>query len=374
MTIAELFVNLGVKGNSETAKKMKDVDTGLANIRSTGLAAKAAIVAVFYSLQQLMSKSAETGSQLNSFANSTGLSAEMLQRWQYAGRQFNVSADEVQSSITSVQDAMTKLILGKGAPEGLGFLSTVVDFDMEKVRDTFYVMQKLQEFSQKVPADVAKNVIKSFGLNDNMISAMRQNAFNAESLAKAPIFSDRQIEALRKIDAAWANIGDKIMRIVANLSMANGGKLLADISKIIDALGKLSQEALKLANALKVFELISLAFEGWVKILKIASDLIKQIITMLPQFSGYKSATDFMKNAFGDAGAWVLENWGKDFSKQENILPPTKQGGKTSMNNTEINQNFNFQHPGENARDVGMASKSGVEVALRQMSAQAQGA
>lgn len=374
MTIAELFVNLGVKGNADTGKKLKDVDTGLANVRSTGLAAKAAIVAVFYGLQQLMSKSAETGSQLNQFANATGLSAKTLQQWQYAGRQFNVSAEEMQSGIVGVQDAMTKLILGKGAPEGLGFLSTVVDFDMNKVRDTFYVMEKLQEFSQKVPADVGKNVIKSFGLNDNIIAAMRQNAFNAEAFAKAPVFSDRQIDSLRKIDAAWANIGDKLTRIIANLSMANGGKLLSDISKMVDAVGRLAQELLKLANALKLFELISLAFEGWLKILKLIQAVIKEIVGVVPAFSGYKNTADFMKNAFGDAAAWVMENWNTDFSKKENVLPPTKPGDKTSQNNTEINQQFNFSHPGENAREVASASRDAVEVAYRQMSAQAQGA
>ena len=263
MKIAELFVGLGIKGGDESYKQVQKVDKGLKGIVTTGLAVKAGLLAMTYGLQRLMNKASMAGASLNQFENSTGLSAQKLQKWQYAGRQFNVGADEVTQSIRSVQDAMTNMLLGKGAPEGFGMVANMVDIDPNKVRDTFYVMEKLQEFARQVPADVSKNMMKSFGLSEGVIAAMRQNAFRPDVFQQAPIYTADEIKKLRVLNVGWENLGDKIDKAIGRLNAKHGGQFLKDITKLSENVLNLADSLATLAEKLEVFKTVSTAFEGW---------------------------------------------------------------------------------------------------------------
>ena len=54
LTVAEMFVNLGIKGSEKTVDAVNSVDKGISNIRSTSLEAKAAIVAMFYAIGRVV--------------------------------------------------------------------------------------------------------------------------------------------------------------------------------------------------------------------------------------------------------------------------------------------------------------------------------
>lgn len=230
------------------------------------LEAKAGIVAAIYALQKLMQESMQQGNTLAQFATYTGLSAEQLQRWQYAARQAGVAGEEITGSIKSVQNAMTNMLLGKGAPEGLGMVANTLKnmggFDYNKVRDTFYVMERLQKFAQVVPADVANNMLKSFGLSEGTINAMRRNAFNPGTMSHAPIYSDREVDKLQKVDVAWANLGQKIQMAIVHLNAKHGLGLVQDLSKITSEIVKLSESLIKLADNFKLFDKIGKVFSA----------------------------------------------------------------------------------------------------------------
>lgn len=374
MKIAQFFIMLGIKGNDDTKKKLGGVKEGLGDVKSMSLEAKAGILAVVYGLQQLMSKSAQAGSDLAQFSAATGLSAETLQRWQYAGRQFNVGADEITSSVKSVQDAMTNMLLTGQAPEGMDIIAgTLGDFDMSKVRDSFYVMDKLQQYAQKSGADDAsKRFLKGFGLSEGTIAAMRKNAFNPEAFAKASIYTDGQAESLRKINVGWANMGDKIEKSLGKLNAKHGGQLLKDMDMILDKVLKLTDAFLKLADSLKVFKLIGMVFEGWGKILdganNIATDLKKG------EYAHPGGPVAGLLNSFlmgaGDVakGAYISMTEDQDQYKPR---VPGKSDGKT--NNVTIQQNLNFQHDGKNASAVGRSAAKGAAHAVRTSTANSGG-
>ena len=110
----------------------------------------------------------------------------------------------------AVQKAMTDMALGKGQVSGFSWVAKRVGFDKAKMTDTFYVLQKLQEYAKTVPANVAKDVIGSFGVNEGTLAAMQRGAFSAKNLNAAPKYSEGEIKNLDKINVAWGNLGNRI--------------------------------------------------------------------------------------------------------------------------------------------------------------------
>lgn len=384
MKIAEFFVNLRIKGDNSAKKGLKDVKSGLGEVKSMSLEAKAAIIGAIYALERMMSDSAKAGTGFMNFASLTGQSAIALQQWQFAARQVGVANEEVEGSFKSVQQAMTNMLLGKGAPEGMAMLANKVGFDPNRARDTFYVLEQLQKFAKEVPEDVGNAMIRSFGVSDNMIAAMRRNAFRPEVFKKAPVYSQGEINQLNKVDVAWANLGNKIKMAIGHLTSKHGLEIVNEISQITNQVLRLTDALVKLAEKLKIFQLIGKVFEGWGIILEHTNAGIDSWTT---DKDSYKSAREPGKGGtaqwWKDAFANDAENIGNflkgvkesisptDYSK---IAPPSKQippSNKTQ--NINVNQNLNFQHDGKDAKKTGASVNKAVKDAYRQLSAQAQG-
>lgn len=381
MTIAELFVNLGITGTEKTVGALSNVKKGMGDLSSTSLEAKAAIVGAMYALQRLMSNSAQMGTGLSNFNALTGLSTKSLQQWQYAARQAGVSSEELTGSVKSVQQSMTNMLLGKGAPEGMGMLANKVGFDEKRARDTFYVMQKLQEFAKSQPADVGNNVLKSFGLSEGTIAAMRKNVFNPKTLAQAPVYSEGQIGQLNKVDVAWKNLSAKIEMAMGKFSSKHGLDIVKDISKLTDQVFKLIEAFSRLADKLKLFEGIGKVFEGWSMLFgglsgavdTVAKDKKGTLHGLAEQGEGFAEGLgQFLKGAFMTATEGLDMKDNSEISektiapKMPNTPPPTKS------QNVNINQNLNFQHEGKDHQKTSDSVKKAIRGAVRQMSSQGQ--
>ncbi len=372
MTIAELFVNLGVKGTDKAAKEIGNVKNAMGEVASSGLAAKAAILGVMYGLERLMSQSGKSGTSLTQFAAFTGLSAETLQRWQYAARLAGESSDELTGNIKSVQGAMTAMLTGHGAPEGMAMLANKVGFDPSKARDTFYVLNKLQEYANatKNTPDLANRVMASFGLTDGTIAAMRRNAFQAKTLSQAPIYSDRETQQLNKVDVAWSELGHKIEMAMGHLTAKHGLGLVKEISQITDQVMKLIDAFVTLAEKLKVFQLIGEAFKGWNLIFKGLNGTVDAINKNKGgTVQGIKDQGKSFMESIRLAGQGAFETLTESASRPKVALA----GGGGATHNTNIHQNLHFQHDGKDHARTGDSVKKAVQGALRQMPAQNQG-
>lgn len=263
MKIAELFVNLGIAGSEKAVGAMQGVQKGLGSIASTGLLAKAAALAAVYAIERLTSAAAHQGMGLNQFAEATGLSADMLQRWQYAARQFGVGAEEMEGTIKGVQDAMTSMLMGKGAPEHFGVFMQSMNVDPNRLRDTFYIMQKLQDFAKSGAAapDVTKSLLKGFGISDNMFAFFKKNALDLAKIPKSQLFSDGEIGRLKAVDVAWSNLWAKIKMAIGHLTASKGLGIVGQLSKAADQAIRLFDALVKIADKLKLFDAFSKSLE-----------------------------------------------------------------------------------------------------------------
>lgn len=277
MNIAELFVNLGIKGSEQTVGALGSVRKGLGEVTSMSLEAKAAILAALYGLEQMAAKSGATGTGLTNFAALTGLSAKTLQQWQYAARQAGISGEELTGSLKNVQNAMTNIRLNKGAPEGFAIVKNAVGLDTSRLKDTFYVLGQLQKAAQALPQDVGNSVLKSFGLSEGTIAAMRRNAFNASTLLKAPLYSDSEIGSLNKSNIAWSNLGNKIEMAFGHFNAKHGLQLVTDIDKITTAFFRLTEQLENLNNKWSVLETAGHLLEGIANTLKLISEIVDKL-------------------------------------------------------------------------------------------------
>lgn len=373
MNIGELFVNLGIKGTEKTVGALGSVKKGLGEVSSMSLEAKAGILAVLYGLEQMAAASGATGTGLTNFAALTGLSMKSLQQWEYAARQAGVSSEEFTGSLKAVQNSMSNMLLGKGAPEGMQMVAKAVGgIDINKVRDTYYMMGKLQEAAQKLPKDVGNNMLKSFGLSEGVIAAMRRNSFNPETMQKAPKYSDKEIDSLNKSNIAWSNLGQKIEMAFGHFNAKHGQTIVNDISKITDKVFILVEAFSRLADKLKVFSVIGKVFEGWGLIFDAVGSGVDKLTGAGKGGGEYTDKKGNLKKDPID----MLTDWIS--AKVQNMNPdefgpPMLEASRGAASTTNINQNIVHHGDAKDTKAVKDTHKSAINQAYRQRSAQGRG-
>lgn len=263
MTVAELFVNIGVKGADKSTKNLAGVKEGLGGIVSSSLAAKAAILGAMYGLERLMSHSAAQGLALQQFANFTGLSTDRLQRWQVALRHTGVGAEEVAGSFKGLQASMMDMLTGKSSPEYLGLLAQKVGFDMRKAMDPEYVLGKLQQFIKVSGPAMGNMVAKAFGQGENMTQGLRVMRESVNGISSKEILTQGEVKKTAQVAIDWMNINAHIQLAIAKLTAAHGLQFTQDIDKLIPKVFDLIRAFATLAEKLKVFAIIGKVFEGW---------------------------------------------------------------------------------------------------------------
>jgi hypothetical protein len=366
MDIGSLFLNLGVRGTDKTVGALTNVKKGLSETASLSLEAKAGIVGAIYALERLFATSGKAGTNLANFNAVTGESVKTLQQYQYAARQVGISNEDVEGSFKGLQSAMTKTLIGEGAPKGLarvGLLTGgISQQDIKKFAEQPQLLiQRLQEYSKKETNIGLRNeTLKSFGISEGMIAALSRQAFRPDVLKRAPTYSSQEIGQLDKANIAWSNLGNKIEMAVGHFNAKHGGQLVSDISKIVTQVIKLVEAFTKLSEQLHIFEVIGKVFEGWNLIL-----------------GGVSSAVDSITGATKTSPGSILGNIIK--TPAQSIIPNSAKNNATQLMNKSAVQNNNvkidnhFQHPGIEHKKTEHSIKQAVQQAYRQMSAQAQG-
>lgn len=306
MTIAELFVNLGVKGSDVSVRAISSVKSGLEEATSSGLALKAAILAALYGLEKFTGMAGERGMELEKFSNFTGLSTDKLQKWQYAMKMSGVEAKDVEGSIKGLQSSMLKMSIGEGAPKGMQRLSEVLKggLDKNKWTDAFYMMDKLREYSRKEKNVALRNeTMSSFGLSESMTQGMATGKIDPNKVSASKILGHGDIDQLSRVNTAWLEFHHTLELFGQQFIAKHGLSAVKDISKVTDQVLKLVSAFASLAEKLRVFEVISTVFEGWNNIFSWVNAGVDKVSGMVPDKSKNKTPvkdviSGFMKKLF----------------------------------------------------------------------------
>ncbi len=379
MNIAELFINLGVKGAEKTVSALGNIKKGLGEVSSMSIEAKAGILGAMYGLERMMAISGAAGTGLTNFSALTGLSAQSLQQWQYAARQAGVSSDELTGSLKGVQNSMSNMLMGKGAPEGIALVSKAVGgLDPTKYRDTFYMMTQLQKAMQTMSVEQGNIAGKSFGLSEGVIAGMRRNVFTPEMFAKAPTYSPNEIKSLDKSNIGWANLGNKIEMGFGHINAKHGQQLVADISKLVTETMKFIEALTVLAEKFKIFETIGVVFDGITKAMRLMNG---ESLEDVQKGQG-------KKRAFGEGTHWMNAiEWVEDkyLEMKEKGHPANSTGAMLGagmmgvmpptapVHNTTITQHITHHGDAKDTKAVKDSHRQGINHAYRQNPAQRRG-
>lgn len=379
MTMAELFIQIGVKGADTAGKALGGVKSGLGDIKDMSLEAKAAILGAIYALERMMSSSAKSGTELLDFSTATGLSAQSLQKWQWAAQQANNSAEDVSGSVKTLQDNMLKMLQGGGAPSSWAAFEQFMNatgetLTGEKIRNMDYMFHAIQKFAQAGPADVMREKVAALiGGSDKMFAAFRMNAFRPEVENKAPAYSDNQIGHLNKANIAWANLGTKVKMAFGDFTAKHGEKLVADITMITDKVIKLAEVLMKIAERFKIFEAVSGMFTAMGSVLdkvasfgKTAEGSDSNFFKMINS-TEWKETKKHFKNWMGEKS-----QPGPGASGDRNWAAPDLKSVPKEKTEINIEQNLNFQHDGKDAHKNADSHRKAAFNVYRQLPALAE--
>lgn len=413
MQIGELFVGLGVKGSEKTLGAITSMRQGLKDTASTSLETKAAIVGVMYAMERLFSASGKVGTDLINFGALMDGGVKRLQQYQYIAKQVGSSNEEMTSTFMNLSRVATDTLTGHGAPERIALLSQNAGLQVGQMlqllkkaesgnsEPLFQAINKALQTEKNV--GYRNQIMKDFGISNAIGAGMIRNKFNAKDLAAAPTYSDKEIKSLDKANIAWSNLGNKIEMAVGHFNAKHGVQLVQDISRITDQVLRLVEAFTKLADKLKLFQLLGKSFEGWELILKgvnaaiEAKDSGKEYATgtiggakegltkpqekaTIPErirdallLGGQGESlsgiimdminTESIKDALTPRGPSASTGTPSPKAVAIPTMPATS--GPRSTQNVEVNQTLNFQHEGKDAKRTGDSTKKGIQDAFR---------
>ncbi len=377
MTAGELFVNIKLAGAEAATKAIGGVKGALTDVGSTSLEAKAAVLGVVYALEQMMSGAAQTGTALSLFGASTGISTTELQKWQYAARQVGVQAEDITASFKGVQSAMQAMIYNHKAPEGMAILFKNIGFDPTRARDTVYVMNKLMEASKTLQPEVFAKFAKSFGLTENAIAFMIKNKVDIAGVKDSMVMSDREIEQLNRVDAAWANLWNTTKLMAAAGTAKFGLPVVGEISKSLKFLNTLYGAMQKVIGVGPTMGAVmaGIGVAMWAAFGPIAP-IIAGLVIVFAELQKVIEGKDNAFSRFGkfleDHGMAVGPGKGEGLSGYGGGDPMAAFGGSLQMagapstTNNNISLYANTQNPQDHARIVSDALEKRQNAAIRQ--------
>lgn len=363
MTAGEIFINIGIKGDSQALKTLSAVKVSLSDIKSGSLEAKAALFAVLYGLKSMMADSAQTAMTLTNFKNLTGISEQVIQRWQAMGIQSGVTKDEIIANFKGVQEATGKMLLKPDAPEYIGILSTV-GLKWDDLQNTEVVINAARKFlsTTKLPLVVANQMMRSLGLTDQFIQMLRTSNVDLSKVDPSIIYGKKTISTNSQIYKDWELLEEKVRHIYGELTAKHGPSILDIfnndlklINDIIKSVEKLTDDFPALAeagkDALEIIGLAAIALQGNMGVVTATVLGLTKIMSEIQKFRDkkgiYGEEVD-LQNIPGWQGQvqeWMRNLVGvkQPYGPQE-IAPPIHEGMFSKPNqNLEVNQtNHNY--------------------------------
>lgn len=331
MKVAELFVQIGIKGAGNANKALSNVNEGMQGIISSSLAAKAAIAAVLYGLQRLTEAAGERGAGLTQFATLTNIDTSKLQVLENILRQVGASKEDVEGTLKAIQAVTTSIQMHKGAPAEFVRMMAAVQMDPKRIGDTLYVLQKMGEYSKTVAPNIAKAMLGSIGVgSDSMLASLIRNKKDLESLSGGNILSPNQIKQLTEVNRLWDNFKYNIETAFNKFTSDHGKNIIRDVTEITNAIITLTSRLADLGEKFEVFDRFSKMLQGISNLFKIDEIIKKE--SKSEGLPGFKNSPvgKLSEQAAGEVsgfmkflmGAGAQDDIGKRMIKDRSMLPP----------------------------------------------------
>ena len=232
MTVAELFVNIGLKGADQTGKALKDIQGGMKEVGSSGLAVKAAIFGVIYGIERMTEAAATAGSDLEKFNAVTGLSLRTMQEFQHIGTKFNVGRNEIMGAVVALQQLQQQFRTFGTLPQGFALLG------INPNQDPFEMLKKLADLSKTMDPQKFAFAMRAAGISDNITQMLRRMDFDRDRLG-APIKSEDQLESLARTRQEIDQLHERFASLAQDVTAKYGPMIYKGIEDAFSGVEKL---------------------------------------------------------------------------------------------------------------------------------------
>jgi hypothetical protein len=176
-----------VVGDTSALKRFSDgIDGTLKNVINLK---NALGLMTLYGMERFVSSTVDGYVALSNLNQQTGLSIEMMRKWQIAGQMANLamSAEEVSGSIASLQKNLTAIRLGGGNVRPFQLLGVDI-----LGKNAFQVLESLRGAVKGMNRPMATNLLEQAGLNANFINLLTKSKEEFEALARVPFLNKDQ--------------------------------------------------------------------------------------------------------------------------------------------------------------------------------------
>jgi hypothetical protein len=247
MTIVELFAHVGFKADHEKADRFLGTVKGI----KIGLAAAAAGATAFtFAVKKITDEAFQSALEIKKLQDSTGASAESLQRWQAVADQVSGSGQAVAASIRAIASNQEKIKLGGGNISAFQMLG------IDPRSDPFAVLEQLRTKTQGLSQAMKRNIMEQMGVSGDLISTLELTNEQFSSMAKkAWIIPQSQIDGLNKARSSLVEVGQAIKYMKALIATQLAPKILEITKRSLEWVRANKEGLVKWIS--KVFDLIS---------------------------------------------------------------------------------------------------------------------
>ena len=296
MKIAELFVALGFKGDKEMLKSLETLKQKTMHYSNQ-------ISSAVKALNAMTEAAREHAFSMDLYEKTTGKSADELQNLSYQAAQFNVTQDELASTLKNIQQITTDVRLGKGMPSAFTLLG------IDPNQDPVQIISKVQQAIKTLDAPTALNIARELGIDDKMFYMLKMTSKNMENLNKQYRITAQERSNLVKLNAEWQKFWFLLKQITTKFQAATAALQSDFIKRFLEMANRLADmvsgflKAVQASKALKTAVIalglvLTAVFAPWLLILGAVFLVLEDIWTF---FEGGDSIT-------GDIVKWAQES------------------------------------------------------------------
>jgi hypothetical protein len=281
-SIGELFINLGVKGDT---KKLDEFKSSVTKLRSNLIAVGAAFTGAIVGLNTLINSSLQGVVSLQNLSNQTGLAVENLQKLQQAGQLSNLSlsADQIAQSVGNLQKNIADIELGEGN------IAPFLRLGLDPVgKDAFQIIEQLRGAIQNIDPAKVTNLIGQLGLSPEFINILRLSRAEFNKLSENVFLNGQQ---RKNIDKLGTSIKALQLRFIALKDQAVA-KLAPELDKLVNQFFKWVDE-----NGDNIIQLIAGVGKSFAVFTKAVSGAFSLVSGFINKISGLENGITILSAA-----------------------------------------------------------------------------
>lgn len=192
---------------------------GASLLKTLGIASLAmAVKNLATSLKEMTQASMAAAFGVDKFTLQTGMSREELKRWEYVASLSDVTAEELQNTLKSLQQKARQIqFTGEGA-------TPFLQLGINAMSSPTEIMRQFALRTRAMDAGTAVYFGKLIGISDNMVYMLRKNVDNLDKMLPDRVLTDAQQRAMMELNTEWAkftfNLGVLRDRFIADLAPA----------------------------------------------------------------------------------------------------------------------------------------------------------